>query len=189
LVVISPESIIACFQTFGDLAYEGEGVTQLEHARQCAHLARMAGATPSLQLACWLHDIGHLLARRHEASNTYSPTIHGHDDAHEHIGADALANVWGDAIVAPIRLHVSAKRYLVGRFPRYRTTLSADSVRSLGLQGGAMDAQECATFEQQPHHRQALQLRTWDDLAKVRGKHWPVGSSAIEELRAAMAAV
>lgn len=38
--------------------YGGEAVSELEHALQCAELARAAGADEELQLACLLHDVG-----------------------------------------------------------------------------------------------------------------------------------
>src|SRR5262249_19687881 len=46
--------------------YFGEPVTQLEHALQCAHLARQANADDDLVLAALLHDIGHLIAKGDE---------------------------------------------------------------------------------------------------------------------------
>ncbi len=42
----------------GGLTY-GEGVTQMEHAVQCAALAQAEGGPPSLIIAALLHDIRH----------------------------------------------------------------------------------------------------------------------------------
>lgn len=49
--MLRPESILALFERQGALQYDGEGVTQLQHAWQCGRLAARAGAPPPLQLA------------------------------------------------------------------------------------------------------------------------------------------
>jgi len=64
---------------------------------------------------------------------------------------------------------VEAKRYLCAVDAGYHGRLSPASVRSLTLQGGPMDADECAAFEAQPHHEAAVALRRWDDAAKTAG--------------------
>lgn len=149
------------YQTRGHLAYDGEGVTQLLHAWQCGQLALHAGAAEALQLAAWLHDVGHLLS---DLAGT--PTLAGKNDQHELTGADGLLPAWGPDVAEPVRLHVQAKRYLVAMQPAYAKRLSPDSVRSLALQGGPMDAQECAEFRDHRYADDALRLRAWDELAK-----------------------
>jgi predicted HD phosphohydrolase len=72
-------------------------------------------------------------------------------------------------VVAPVALHVEAKRYLCAIDPTYTTTLSEGSVRSLATQGGPMDADEVARFERHPQCRAAADLRRWDDAGKVEG--------------------
>ena len=42
----------------GGRRYGGEVVSELEHALQCAELARENAADEELQLACLLHDVG-----------------------------------------------------------------------------------------------------------------------------------
>lgn len=145
----------------GAMAYEGEGVTQLQHGWQCARLARKSGAAPALVLAAWLHDIGHLAA-----GLPGTPTLIGVDDRHEAVGARLLDRLFGPEVSEPVAWHVAAKRYLVATRPDYRDSLSADSVRSLELQGGPMSAAECADFLCLPHAQDALRLRVWDDRAK-----------------------
>ncbi len=54
-------AMVLIFRAHGRLSYDGEGVTQLEHAWQCGQLALQASAMPALQLAAWLHDVGHLV--------------------------------------------------------------------------------------------------------------------------------
>lgn len=167
----------------GALAYEGEGISQLQHAWQCAQLAARAGATPSLRLAAWLHDLGHLLS-----GLPGSPTLHGIDDRHEALGAAALATLFDAAVCQPVALHVQAKRCLVAKHADYARGLSADSVRSLALQGGPMDAAECETFLAQPHARDAMRLRVWDDQAKDPGWHCD-SDTALAELGALLGAL
>jgi len=51
--------IEALFRRHGHEQYDGEPVTQLEHALQTAHLAEASGADDALVTACLLHDLGH----------------------------------------------------------------------------------------------------------------------------------
>ena len=164
--------------------YSGEPVTQLQHAWQCGHLAHKSGATPALQLASWLHDIGHLLV-----GWPGTPTLLGQDDRHEAVAAQVLRPLWGDAVAEPVRLHVQAKRYLVTRQPSYRQKLSEDSTRSLRLQGDLLSEDECRAFEASPYHRDALMLRIWDDLGKKPAWFADTRTQALEPLGALMAAM
>jgi predicted HD phosphohydrolase len=77
---------------------------------------------------------------------------------------------------------VAAKRCLVATRADYARGLSADSVRSLALQGGPMDAAECAAFLALPMARDALRLRVWDDLAKQPDWRFDSEASALAEL-------
>ena len=54
------EQIRAAFAKRGHEGY-GEGVSQWEHAIQCAAFAERDGAAAALVAAAYLHDIGHLL--------------------------------------------------------------------------------------------------------------------------------
>ena len=69
-------------------------------------------------------------------------------------------------MVEPAKLHVQAKRYLCYVNPAYYDTLSEPSRQSLALQGGVMDANEAQQFETYSNYKEAVLLRTWDDLAK-----------------------
>ena len=149
----------------GAMEYAGEGVTQLQHAWQCGKLAERAGASDALQLASWLHDIGHMLTGLPD-----TPTLQGIDDRHELLGAHVLRGMWGEAVSEPVRLHVQAKRYMVTTLPGYAAKLSEDSVRSLALQGGMMDSQECDAFNSSAYADDAVRLRAWDDAAKQSGE-------------------
>jgi len=92
---------------------------------------------------------------------------HGIDDLHEELGYRFLNKYFKDAVAEPVKLHVAAKRYLCTCEPEYLEMLSEPSLVSLNLQGGPMTEIECQTFEQNTHYRDAVQLRRFDDLAKV----------------------
>ena len=145
------------FATRGGLNY-GEGVTQTEHALQCASLAAADGAPPSLIAAALLHDIGHLFEGEAAAL--------AFDGRHEITGAQALKALFGEDVVRPIALHVAAKRYLCCQEPGYFETLSAASRRTLELQGGPFSGSQAAAFDRQPYCREALALRRYDEMGK-----------------------
>jgi phosphonate degradation associated HDIG domain protein len=162
------EKIVGLYQAKGGRAYEGEGVTQLEHALQSAHAAERAGAPPELVCAALLHDIGHLLNDRGE-----TPTLRGVDDQHQYVALPFLRKIFPEAVFGPIGLHVDAKRYLCATRPGYRAALSEDSKRSLELQGGVFSPQDAERFIRQPFAAEAVSVRLWDDAAKVPGAATP----------------
>ncbi|WP_198082755.1 phosphonate degradation HD-domain oxygenase [Variovorax sp. E3] len=171
MVVAAPldiAGIVALFEAKGHAQYDGEPVTQLEHALQSAHLAEQAGASSALVTACLLHDLGHLL---HDMDGT--PTQQGTDDLHQYRSRAFLKHLFGPATLDPIRLHVDAKRYLCARETGYLEALSADSQRSLVLQGGVFDDAQARYFEALPHALDAVRLRRWDDSAKCAGAKTP----------------
>jgi gamma-butyrobetaine dioxygenase len=131
----------------------GEPVPIGEHMLQAGALAQASGAESTLVAAALLHDIGHLVAGTDE-------------DRHGESGARWLSQWFGAAVTEPVRLHVPAKRYLCGADAGYFGLLSAESVRTLSLQGGPMTAAEVAVFEALPHARDAVAVRRWDDQAK-----------------------
>lgn len=149
------------FATKGHAQYDGEPVTQLEHALQSAHLAEQAGSDSALIAAALLHDLGHLL---HDMGGT--PTQQGLDDLHQYRCLPFLRPLFEPATLEPIRLHVDAKRFLCAREPGYLQALSPDSQRSLRLQGGVFDEAQAHAFEAQPFAQDAVRLRRWDDAAK-----------------------
>src|SRR6266550_5305721 len=128
---VSISDICVLFARKGGRAYEGEGVTQLEHALQTAAQAEAIGAPPTLIAAALLHDLGHLLNDQGE-----TPTLRGVDDLHQFAALPFLRPLFADDVLAPIKLHVDAKRYLCATRAGYFEALSADSKRSLALQGG-----------------------------------------------------
>jgi phosphonate degradation associated HDIG domain protein len=156
------------FARHGAHQYSGEPVTQLEHALQTAHLAEQAGADDALVTACLLHDLGHLLN-----DQGATPTLRGVDDTHQYYALPFLRGLFPDAVLDAIKLHVDAKRYLCQSDPAYYARLSADSKRSLALQGGVFDADGAAAFLAQSGAHDAVRLRQWDDLAKHAGRVTP----------------
>ena len=155
------DQAFALFEARGQESY-GEAITQLAHALQSGLQAEQAGASAELVTAAVLHDIGHLLHRDTQAA--YDSAT---DDRHEAIAAKALAPLFGPEVVEPVRLHVQAKRYLCQAEPGYHDALSETSKKPLRLQGGPMTAEEAAVFRRSPHFDAALQLRRWDEAAKV----------------------
>ena len=146
-------------------SFYDEAVTQLEHALQCAALATHNDASPTLITSALLHDIGHFILDEHNADVVFLNT----DLNHEEIGAQYLEPFFPKTITTPIRLHVPAKRYLCTTDATYYDGLSDASKTSLKLQGGVMSDVEQDAFEQIPYFRDALILRRWDDMAKVKG--------------------
>lgn len=154
--------ILALFGERGDDSYFGEAVTQTEHALQAAWLAARDSAAPALVVASLLHDAGHLLHRHGE-----DIAEQGVDARHERIGAGWLSRWFAPHITEPIRLHVAAKRYLCTVDVGYAAHLSDASRQSLRLQGGGFTTDEIDEFRQQEHWQVAVQLRRYDDAAKV----------------------
>ncbi len=138
--------------------YGGEAVTQLEHALQCASLAKADGAAPELVTAALLHDICHLAEALDDRDHPHGPT-----------GAAMLQELFPVAVTEPVRMHVDAKRYLCAIEPLYWSGLSDASKRSLMWQGGPFTPDEAAAFIAQPYAEDAVCLRRWDDEAKVPG--------------------
>jgi len=162
------DDLTALYERRGHLQYAGEPVTQLMHAWQCLLCGQREGAGPSMLLAAFFHDVGHLLQ-----ADDCSPTLAGIDDRHEKVGAALLARVFGRSVSLPVALHVDAKRFLVSTDPGYMARLSEDSVRSLKLQGGAMTEAEQSSFMENAWHEDAIRLRRWDEEAKEASREAP----------------
>lgn len=158
------DALFAYMEEKGQSHYD-EVVTQMEHALQCAHQARLAGADQIRVASALLHDLGHFLIDEHDKEVDFLAD----DLFHEEVGAEYLEPFFIEAVTEPMKLHVPAKRYICSTEAAYYDSLSLASKRSFKLQGGFMSDEEKRGFEQNPYYRQAVQLRKWDDLAKVRG--------------------
>ena len=165
---LSLEDIVALMQTRGSRQYGAEAVSQAEHALQCASQGEQAGAPAALVTAALLHDLGHLV---HDLGD--DPAKRGTDDLHQFLALPFLRATFPEAVLAPIRLHVDAKRYLCTAEAGYWDILSFASRRSLELQGGVYTLEQAEAFIAQPHAADAVALRRWDDEAKVAGLETP----------------
>jgi predicted HD phosphohydrolase len=134
-------------------------LTDLDHGLQCAaELAALRPEDEELAVAGLVHDVGHRL---------------GPDAEHGRLGAELVRPVLGDRVADLVEAHVPAKRYLVATDPAYGSALSADSRRTLALQGGPMTAAEVEQFRRLPVLEEALALRRADEAAKVVGRDVP----------------
>lgn len=156
------DEILQLFRERGSSQYGREVVTQAEHALQAAWFAERAHADAALITAALLHDVGHLLHKLPDDAPEQ-----GIDDRHEVLAARWLEQRFGSAVVEPVRLHVTAKRYLCATEPDYFSQLSQPSIVSLQLQGGPMSDKEVQAFRAHPFGAAAVALRRWDDAAKV----------------------
>lgn len=141
-----------------------DGLSELDHGLQCAsELARVRPADSELQLAGLVHDIGHRF---------------GPDERHGVLGAVAVRGLLGHRVAGLVEAHVPAKRYLVTTDAAYRSVLSSESTRTLGVQGGPFTPDDVALFLSTPYATDAVELRRADDAAKEPGRavapleHW-----------------
>lgn len=166
------ETIVAfignIFNRRGAESYLGEQVSMAEHMLQGAQLAEQAGAPDTMVAGALLHDIGHYTNEFPEDA-----LEKGTDTLHEEAGAVVLDPFFPGSVTDCIRWHVAAKRYLCATDPKYLARLSPASVHTLNLQGGPMAAAEVADFARHPNLGAILQVRIWDDEAKVMNMPTP----------------
>ena len=136
---------------------EGDELTELDHALQCAYELRRARPDDGeLHAAGLVHDVGHRFAD---------------DEGHGRAGAAWARPLLGDRVADLVEAHVTAKRYLVAVDPTYR--LTAVSTATLAAQGGPMTPADRVRFERAPVFADAVLLRRADDAAKVPGRSVP----------------
>jgi predicted HD phosphohydrolase len=93
---------------------------------------------------------------------------------HEKLGAKMLEQAgMSNRVTRLVASHVPAKRYLTAKYPEYFEMLSPASHQTLVHQGGPMNKEEIAAFERDPLFEQYLQLRRWDEAAKVEAQSLP----------------
>ena len=73
----------------------------------------------------------------------------------------------------PIRAHVASKRYLSSVEDGYYDSLSEASKISLKVQGGPFTKEEAEEFINKPFMDEAVELRRFDDMAKILDKKTP----------------
>jgi phosphonate degradation associated HDIG domain protein len=177
------DEIINLYEGYGGAEYSGEKVSQLEHMVQAAQLAEEQGYDEEVILAAFLHDIGHI---SEAASTEESMSASGQKSAsregmeglgikdHEELGAEFLRKKgFSKKIVRLVESHVEAKRYLTIKDPAYYSQLSEASKKTLEYQGGPMTREEAEAFEQYPLFSLIIQMRKWDEQAKIENKPLP----------------
>lgn len=158
------------FESQGDSEYYGENVSQYEHAAQAAILAKRQGYDEEVQIAAFLHDIGHLFPAQTEEELM---AVYGRKD-HESVAADWLRERgFSHKIAILVENHVNAKRYLTYIDEDYYKSLSEASKQTLIFQGGRMNAREANDFEQNPYFELIIKMRRWDEAAKIEGMKTP----------------
>ena len=158
--------LFALYQKHGHEDYIGEPVSQLEHMRQAAALAKAEGFEEEVILAAFFHDLGHLCAHSDESESMGGFGVVNH----EKLGADYLRRCgFSERVARLVESHVQAKRYLTFKHPEYFRQLSPASRATLAFQGGVMTAAEAAAFEWHPDAALIIRMRQWDDLAKQEG--------------------
>ena len=150
-----------------NMIYGGENVSQLDHALQCAELAEKNKLPRPIVAAALLHNIRHIL---YEDKDTIHEGKEGH---HENLGANYLSKYFGEEVINPIRAHVDSKRYLASVEDGYYDLLSEASQISLAAQGGPFSKKEAEAFINKPYMRDAVEMRRFDDMAKIVNKKTP----------------
>ncbi|KAI8147244.1 hypothetical protein BJV82DRAFT_598329 [Fennellomyces sp. T-0311] len=169
--------------------YIGEKISQLEHSLQAAAQALEANADDETVLAALLHDIGQFatsadqkqmicdasaLTELDPSTRTSSATISVGVTGHERIGADYLRRLgFSEKVAQLVESHVAVKRYLTGKDSTYYDGLSGASKLSLKYQGGPFTPEQVEEFEQDPLFELKVQVRKWDDAAKIVGLKVP----------------
>ena len=162
--------IMDLYAGYGGAEYAGEKVSQLEHMVQAAQLAEEQGYDEEVILAAFLHDIGHI---SEAAKGDNEMDGFGIVD-HEALGAEFLREKgFSKKIARLVESHVEAKRYLTVKDPAYYDQLSEASKKTLEYQGGPMTPEEAEAFEQYPLFALIVQMRKWDEQAKIEQKPLP----------------
>jgi len=160
------QEILSIFRKHGHIEY-GERCSMLSHSVQAGLLAKAKDYDVELIAAAFLHDIGHLAPL--EFANSAPVTTMGSYglDAHDHWGEDYLrSRGFSERIIATVRNHVAAKRYLCFADDTYYQQLSNASQETLRYQGGPMSMEEAKTFEADPFFADSILIRKIDDEAK-----------------------
>ena len=171
------DEIMELYNGYGGNEYAGEKVTQLEHMVQAAELAEEQGFDEEVVLAAFLHDIGHISEAAKDAAggvdDDHRMGAFGVKD-HEELGAEFLRGKgFSKKVCRLVESHVEAKRYLTTRDPAYYAELSDASKKTLEYQGGPMTDEEADAFEQYPLFTLIIQMRKWDEQAKIEHKPLP----------------
>lgn len=164
------DEIMSLYEQYGGEEYAGEKVTQLEHMVQAAQLAEAQGYEEEVVLAAFLHDVGHICEEGHGDNEMDGFGIRDHEE----IGAQFLrSRGFSKKLCRLVESHVEAKRYLTFKDTAYYAQLSDASKKTLEYQGGSMDEAEAGAFEKYPLFNLIIQMRRWDEEAKIEHKPLP----------------
>lgn len=155
-------SIINLYIEQGHKKYDSH-ITHLEHALQTTEIAKKNGESEEFQLACFFHDIGHLLLDENNSNNEFLKK----DLKHETIGFKYLYKNFNKDITDPIMYHVLAKRYLCTIDNNYYESLSIASKKSFQIQGGKIDDDFLKKLENNDKFKNAVKLRKYEDISKI----------------------
>lgn len=152
------------YREFGKRNYIGEGVTQLEHAIQCAEqAAKEFPDSNEIIVGAFLHNIGNLLKIRDNKESLNGLEL----VKYEEIGSKFLEKMgFSKRITSLGKNKVLAKRYLVTLDPEYLINLSDSSKETFKMQGGILSLEEKRVFETLQDKELFLRMRVWDDKAK-----------------------
>ena len=157
------ENIFKLYKEFGKYDYIGEKISQVEHMIQAAMLAEKDNQTNDIILACFLHDIGHLIGLENKLESDDFGVID-----HEYVGAEYLKEIGFKYPIPDLIVnHVKAKKYLTSKYPEYYEKLSEASKNTLIKQGGPMNIEESIRFENDPLFEISLKMRQYDEQAKI----------------------
>ena len=179
------QEILSIFKTHGSINY-GERCSVNSHSVQAGLIAQAKGLDEELILAAFLHDIGHLYPlelkdQQHERMGAYGM------EAHDKWGEDYLKEKgFSKRLIATVRNHVDAKRYLCFADPTYHHELSEASKKTLEYQGGPMDNAQAEAFRSDPFFEESIGIRMVDDEAKeedfdVTEAHWEYFGTLLEK--------
>jgi predicted HD phosphohydrolase len=160
----------------GNDEYFGERVSQFEHAAQAMLLAISEEESLEMQVAAFLHDIGHLI----ETDDDNSMEVYGRKDHEEAAKVWLAERGFSEKIQAVVQNHVPAKRYLCFKRPEYYAALSMASKKTMKFQGGLMTEKEALEFENHLFFEGSLKLREWDDKAKIPNIELPSLEDCLE---------
>lgn len=178
--------IIHLFKKYGHIEY-GENCSQLAHSVQAGLIAKADGFDDEMIVAAFLHDIGHLYPLELKDTNIEKMGDFG-IEKHDAWGAQFLKEKgFSEKIVATVKNHVNAKRYLCFADLTYYDQLSEASRETMKYQGGVMSEAEALQFEAQPFFMASIEIRKIDEAAKgidfeMKEEYWTYFSDLIDKV-------
>ena len=180
-------TIFSLFKKYGHIVY-GEKMNVSSHSIQSGLIAKEKGYDEELILSAFLHDVGHLYPLELEDSTFEKMGEYGIEQ-HDKWGAVLLEKLGFSArLIAPVKNHVDAKRYLCYANKSYYNELTEASKQTLEYQGGPMTSEEAAKFEADPYFEDSILIRRIDEEAKVpdfviTDEHWQYFSELLGRIQ------